>query len=85
MPAGCESVAQVDDWMRDLGWFDARFIAIEVHNFAVAQRRKPQALHWVLQRLVLYQAHFARSGAKVLSVVTWNNAGFSAVALPSSD
>ena len=30
VPPGCESVAQIDDWMRDLGWLGVRFIAMEL-------------------------------------------------------
>ena len=60
VPPGCESMAQIDDWMRDLGWFGVGFIAIELCNEAAAQRRNPDGYHWAMERFQMYRDRFAR-------------------------
>ena len=60
VPPGCESVAQIDDWMQDLGWFGVRFIAIELCNEAAALRRNPAGHHWAMDRFQMYRDRFAR-------------------------
>ena len=60
VPPGCESMAQIDDWMRDLGWFGVGFIAIELCNEAAAQRRNPDGHHWAMDRFQMYRDRFAR-------------------------
>ena len=60
VPPGCESMAQIDDWMRDLGWFGVPYIAIELCNEAAAQRRNADGYHWAMDRFQVYRDHFAR-------------------------
>lgn len=60
VPPGCESVAQIDDWMRDLGWLGVGYIAIELCNEAAALRRNPAGHRWAMDRFQMYRDHFAR-------------------------
>ena len=60
VPPGCESVAQIDDWMRDLGWLGVGYIAIELCNEAAAQRRNADGYHWAMDRFQMYRDRFAR-------------------------
>ena len=60
VPPSCELMAQIDDWMQDLGWFGVPFIAIELCNHAAALRRNPDGYHWAMDRFQMYRDRFAR-------------------------